>query len=297
MTKKTWFPWVLLFVLALIWGSSFILMKKGLFNDAGLPLFSSVQLASLRLTIAGVVLMPISLKHLFRFKGKTLIYLILVAIFGNVIPAFMFAIAQSKLDSGYVGMLNSLTPIFTFFVAVVAFKQKSRLVQFIGLALGLIGTIGLISLSVTHGEFNWKYSFLVMIASSCYAISVNVIHVKLKELSSISIAATALLLAAIPGALYLLFGTHLKPVLEIDQAQRGLLFIGILSVLGTAFALVLFNKLVQLTNAVTASSVTYIIPLVAVFWGIRDGEQLSWMHVFYGAIILLGVYLVNQKKV
>lgn len=295
MSKKSWYPWFLLFVLALIWGSSFILMKKGLFNDAGEPLFSSFQLASMRLSIAAVVLLPISLKNIFKYDSKTIFYLVLVAIFGNVIPAFMFSIAQSKLDSGYVGMLNSLTPIFTFFIAIIAFKQKSRLVQFIGLAIGLIGTVGLISLSAIEGEFNWKYSLLVMVASSCYGISVNVIHIKLKELSSISIAATALLLSGIPGIIYLL-STDLVPVMQVEQSTRGLFFIGILSVLGTAFALVLFNKLVQLTNAVTASSVTYIIPIVAVFWGLNDGEKLSLMHLLYGGVILLGVYLVNRKK-
>jgi len=295
MSKKSWYPWFLLLVLALIWGSSFILMKKGLFNDANEELFSPFQLGSLRLVIAGVVLLPISLKYVFKLHRRIIFYLILVAIFGNVIPVFMFSIAQTKLDSGYVGMLNSLTPIFTFFIAIVAFKQKSRLIQFIGLAIGLIGTIGLISLSVSDGEFDWKYSFLVMIASGCYGISVNVIHIKLKEMSSVSIAAIALLLSAIPGGLFLVI-TDLAPVMQIDQANRGLLFIGILSVLGTAFALVLFNKLVQITSAVTATSVTYIIPIVAVFWGIKDGEQLSLMYLFYGGIILLGVYLVNRKK-
>lgn len=288
-------PWILLIVLALIWGSSFILMKKALFDPSGAILYSPVQVAGLRLLIAGVVLLPISFKLIFKYNLSILFWMFLVAVFGNALPAILFTYAQTKLDSGYVGMLNSLTPIFTFLVAVFLFHQKFHRAQLIGLFIGLAGTLGLMSIKGTAGDFYWEYSLMVVFASFCYGISVNIIHKKLVGIPSLNIASVALLIAAIPGGMYVA-SSNIGEVFANEYAIDGLIFTSILAIVGTAFALVLFNRLVQLTDAVVASSVTYFIPIVAVLWGVWDNESLTFIHLLFGLIILTGVYLVNKKR-
>jgi drug/metabolite transporter (DMT)-like permease len=284
--------WLILFILAFTWGSSFILMKYILFTADGEPLFSATQVACIRLSLAGLVLLPIALRNL-KVLRKNFWPLLIVGLFGNGFPAFFFPLAQQHLDSSFVGMLNSLVPFFTLMIAIFVFKTKVQSLQIFGVVIGLLGAISLISLGGGGGEFNIGYSMFVVGATISYGISVNTIKNVLNHVNSVVIAALALGLMGIPAGIYLLTTDFVPIVTETEGGLRGLGFGAILAIVGTAGALIIFNKLVKDTSAVFASSVTYVIPIFAVLWGVFDDEKFTFLHAISGAVVLLGVYLVN----
>ncbi len=283
--------WGVMVLLAFVWGSSFILMKRSMYFGE-LELFSSWQVASIRLSAAFLALSPVLWQNRHLLKSKLFFPLFIVGWFGNGMPAYLFTLAQTQLDSSIVGMMNSLTPLFTFLVGIVIFKAGWRIAQLLGILLGLIGAVYLISLSGVGGG-NYGYAFLVVIATFFYAISVNTVRHKLTEISSIKIASMGLALAGIPSLVFLMLSNPL-PVLEKEGGSFGLMCAIILGVIGTAGALILFNGLIKRTGALFSSSVTYIIPVFAVMWGIIDGESIGVSHFIAGAILLSGVYLVNR---
>lgn len=260
--------------------------------------FSPLQVASLRLTFAGLVLLPLLLKDLKKIKRENIPALVVIAVFGNLIPYFLFAYAETKMDSSIVGALNGLTPFFTFVISYYVFKTGSTFTQVIGILVGLLGAL----LLVTDGNplelvgMNPFYSLMVVAACLCYAISVNTVKAKLSNVSPLLAASFPLVLVLII-ALPVALSSGVLAVLQTDaNGMASLGYISILGVIGTALAIVLFNKLIQMTSAVTASSVTYLIPLVAFFWGWVDGESLVWQNVVALLLILSGVYLVKNKK-
>lgn len=279
--------------LALIWGSSFILMKRGL------EVYSAIEVAEYRLFIAGITLLPFALIKLKAFpKGaKQRIGIVMVAVFGNLLPAFLFAIAQTKVASGVAGMLNSLVPLFTLIIGLVFFKSKIKPLQIGGVALGLVGAITLISGSnISFNVNSMLYPLLVIIASLCYAISLNTIKAWLHQVPSIQITSFAFLLIGPFVTVGLLQQGFFEKAISSNQNLVALGYLSVLGVFGTALAVLLFNVLIKYTSAIFASSVTYLIPIVAMLWGIIDGELVGVLHLFGMALILSGVYLVNFKS-
>lgn len=288
------FPVILL--LAFIWGSSFILMKLGLFNSSGEALFKPWEVAAMRIAIAGIVLLPFSLTRLRRVSSSDWIWLGLVGLIGNTIPAFLFTAAEVHLASSVAGMLNSLTPLFTLAVAALIFGTKYKSIQLIGLLIGFAGALGMMSLKDSSGEVHLFSTFLVVLATILYAFSVNIIRNKLAHLQSITIASISLGLMSIPCFISLFLSDILFTLETKDESWIGFGAIAVLAAIGTAGALILFNKIIQKTSALFASSVTYVIPVFAAFWGWVYGEHLEWMHGVFALIILFGVYLVNAGK-
>lgn len=257
-----------------------------------------MALGAMRLVLAGLVLAPVAIKHIRKLKGELFWPVLIVGVFGNGIPAFLFAVSLNHIDSGLAGILNSLVPLSTVLLGVVLFQLKINKFTLLGVFVGLLGAIGLVvmkkGVSVDAGYLG--YAGLVILATLCYALSVNTIQHKLKGTDAIVIASLGLFLAALPSSLILAF-TDFKEVLTSNpEGIKGLGFCFILSAVGTAFALVLFNKLVQKSSAVFASMVTYLIPIVAVMWGIYYGEQYSLPQLAFGLVILLGVYIVKWSK-
>lgn len=286
--KKNYLDYFLLFVLALIWGSSFILMKKGLI------VYSYTQVAALRLFIAFISLSPFLIKAFTKIKKKHIFPLVLTALLGNGIPAFLFTKAQTVLDSSFVGVLNSLTPLFTLFLGWLFFSNQIRKTNLLGILIGLIGAIYLSS-SVTDLQIDLNiYVFFIILATVFYAASVNIIKNYLYDLDSVSISSLAFLLLG-PFCGYYIFSTDFINIYSSPEGLLALMYICVLSVIGTALALVIFNKLVQSSSAIFASSVTYLIPIVAIFWGIVDGEKIHMQYYFGTLIILLAIFLVNRK--
>lgn len=281
--------WIFLIGLALIWGSSFILIKKGL---VGLNPF---QLGSLRIIFAAVFLLIIgfrTLPNIPQYKWK---YIALTSLFGTFIPAFLFAIAQTQIDSSVSSILNSLTPLNTLIIGALAFGLTFQKSQIYGVIIGLIGSALLIlNGAVNHPEQNYYYAILVLIASICYATNVNLIKKYLSDLSPLTISTGNFAVMLFP-ALIILFSTGFLDVVHVDKVQHSVLFIMVLGVVGTGIANIIFFKLIQISSPVFATSVTYLIPVVAFFWGLLDNEMLTPIQFLGAFIILIGVYLSSKK--
>ena len=281
--------WVYLIVLSLIWGSSFILIKKGLIG------LSPIQLGSLRIVFASFFLLLIGFKSLAKIPHHQWKFIALTSLFGTFIPAYLFAIAQTQIDSSVSSILNSLTPLNTLVLGAMAFGLQFRRNQIFGVLIGLLGSMLLIfNGAMHHPEQNYYYAFLVLIASVCYAINVNLIKKYLSDLTPLSISTGNFLILLFP-ALIVLFFSGFFDVVQIDEVKQSVFFILILGVVGTGIANIIFFKLVQMSSPVFATSVTYLIPVVAFSWGLLDNEILTPIQFFGAFIILGGVYLSAKK--
>lgn len=283
--------WLYLVLLSLVWGSSFILMKKALIG------LTPIQLGALRILIAGLFLLMIGFKSLKEIEKRHYKYIFYTAFLGTFFPVFLFAFAVSGIDSSITSILNSLTPFNTFIIGALAFGFTFKKQQFLGIVIGLIGTILLILKGADlNPNQNYWFSILVVIASVGYAFNVNIVKKYLSDISALSIVAGNFLLLIIPAFIVLL-STDFFSTFEFTETKISALgYITILAVLGTGVAKIFYNKLVHMASPIFASSVTYLIPIVAVSWGILDGEKLDSVQFFAAGIILFGVYLVNKKK-
>lgn len=282
--------WLILLLLAFIWGSSFILMKRGL------TVFSAGEVGALRIVIAFVLLLPLAWGNWRLVPAQSRPYVFLTGFLGNLLPAFLFATAQQYLASSVVGILNALTPIFTLLVGVLFFSLQLKKRQFIGIAMGFAGSIGLswVQSGGEVGSFN-PYTLLIVAATFCYGISVNIIGKYLRKLPALAVSSVAMLMVGPLALAYLAATSNTLAKLEQGtEAWIALGYIGILGTFGTALGLIFFNKLVQMTSPVFGSLVTYLIPVVAMLWGIADSETFGMLHLTGMALIVGGVYVANR---
>lgn len=283
--------WFYLIILAIVWGSSFILMKKALIG------LTAIQVGSLRMLITAAFLLLIGFKSLKKIQKKQWKYIAYTALLGTFFPSFLFAFAITKIDSSISAILNSLTPFNTFIVGALVFGFAFKKKQLIGILIGLAGTTILV-LKGAHSnpDQNYWYALLVIISSVGYAFNVNIVKKYLNDVSALAITTGNFLLLIIP-ALIVLYFTDFHVTFEWnDTSMSALGYITVLSVVGTGIAKVMFNRLVQISTPVFSSSVTYLIPIIAVMWGVVDNENLHFIQLFAGAVILFGVYLVNKAK-
>ena len=292
--KQTYIPWLILLGLVLTWGSSFILIKQGLESFS----YDSNVVGSLRIVITFLVLLPFALMKIRRIRKREWKILFVVGIISNGAPAYLFAYAQTGIDSNMAGILNSLTPLFTLLIGFTFFYLKTRWFNILGIFAGLAGAVGLIHYSGDGGFiFNFHYAVFILIATICYATAVNIIKTHLEDLDAVSITAFSFFIIGFPVTFYLFFFTDFLDLLAGSRAAwEGLGYISVLAIMGTAIALIFFNQLIKMTNALFAASVTYMIPVVAIAWGIIDGERLEWNYLIWIFLILGGVYLVNTKQ-
>ena len=287
--------WLALLALTLVWGSSFILIKKALVS------FNSLEVGALRISISFLVLLPFAIKRLKRVEHNKLVWFVVVGVLGSGIPPFLFAKAQTVIDSYLAGVLNSLTPLFTLLAGLLFFGTRIRWVNVAGVVIGLIGAIGLLTTVHDPGSGNgvW-YGLLVVVATMCYAFNMNIIKRHLSGFDAITIASVAFVFIGIPAFIFLLSGTSfLHKITTNPQSWPSLGYVAILAIVGTAMSIVLHNWLIRRTSALFASTVTYTMPIVSIFWGGLDGELLLLVYLFWIAAILFGVYLANtggQRK-
>jgi drug/metabolite transporter (DMT)-like permease len=285
--KNSTLAWILLTTLTLIWGSSFILIKKGL------TVLTPGEVGALRVFSACVFLL-IPAFHMLRKtpKGK-LIYIFIVGLSGSLIPSFLFAVAQTQVPSSITGVLNALTPFNTVLIGLFIFSQRPKQIVYIGMVMGLIGSAVLI-LTGTGGQLELNlYGLFIILATVLYGINVNVIKYKLAGIKSLAITSLSLGMVGPFAGIYLIWFTPFLEHLSIPGGPLAVSYITILGVVGTALALIIFNRLVQLTDPVFTASVTYLIPIVAITWGLLDGESLTFLHAIGIATILVGVYITN----
>ncbi|NNC85535.1 MAG: DMT family transporter [Bacteroidia bacterium] len=283
--------WLILVLLALTWGSSFILMKKGLLA------YPPEQMAAIRIAISFLSLAIIVLKDFKKLDKKYYKPLIITGLCGNGIPAFLFAFAQTVVSSSMAGILNSLTTAFTLVIGVVFFKANKSWLRTLGVFLGLAGAVAMVYLSSQQGIGNLSiYALMIVVATIGYAISVNVIRYKLRDLPSLQITAFAFSVVGLPSILYLFTTDCLDIFINHPMGRISFLYIALLGILGTATAVILFNHLIKISGAVFATTVTYLIPIVALIWGFVDGESPGYVQLISLGIILTGVYLIHKEK-
>ena len=288
--EKRGFQFSILLLLAFVWGSSFILMKIGLKS------FSPDQAGALRILLASLALLPLSIRNLKNIQKKDLKSLLIAGFIGSFFLAFLFMKAETQINSSLAGMLNSLTPVFTLLVGLLFHKTEIRWMQIAGLTLGLLGASGLILAGegFNLGAVN-SYAFYIVLATCFYAISINQIKAKLGHLSGIEVTSLSFLFIG-PVALIYLLTTDLAPVAASHAWPVHLLALATLAIVGTAMAMLLMNTLIRHSTAVAASSVTYVIPVFAILWGVLDGEKITLLHLLCMGLILSGVYLISRKS-
>lgn len=284
--------WIYLIVLAIIWGSSFILIKKGLIG------LTAMQLGALRIIFTAIFLFIMGFKTLKTIEKKDWIWLAFSGFAGSFFPVFCFAYAETEIDSSIASILNSLVPLITLLIGLLIFKIKIKTKQALGVFIGLVGTALLIFQGANiQSDQKLFYNFLVVIACICYGINVNIIKAKLQHVKPIAIATSNFAIILIPALAVLWKSNFIQSeALQSSIVQESILYIVILSLFGTAIAKIIFNTLVQISTPVFSSSVTYLIPIVAVMWGIIDGEQFTPIQILGAFTIFGGVYLVNTKK-
>lgn len=280
---------IILVGLAFIWGTSFILMKKGLQS------FTYTQVAAFRIFISFIFLLPFIIKHFRKINRRNIKSFLIAGFIGTAIPAFLFTKAQTQIESGLAGMLNSTTPLFALIIGLSFYKTRPKWINIIGVIIGFIGAVGLMFKGETgmFDQVNW-YALFIIIATICYGLNVNEVKIFLSNYGGIAITSLGFMVIGPWAGIYLLFQDY-SLALSTDDYVINFLFIVILALFSSVIALIGFNTLIKHTTALYAASVTYIIPIFAIFWGILDGETITILQMGWMVIILLGVYLVNKK--
>ena len=283
--------WGTLVILSLIWGSSYILIKKGL---TGL---TPIQLGSLRVIVTTIIIAPIGyqkIKHIPRQKMK---WVALSAFVGSFFPAYLFAFAETEISSSITAVMVSLTPLFTLLISVFVFGEELLKKQVFGVLIGFTGIIVLINNELFASSFNILYIMFIVLAAFCYAINANVLKYKLSNIPALGIVFMSFLFMFIPAFIILCFSDFPFSDFASDPLIiESIIYIVILALFGTAIAKVLYIKLLAISTPVFSVSTTYLMPVVAIFWGLLDGEEFKLTQFTGTAIILLGVYLVTKKK-
>jgi len=297
MSKVKAEAWVYLIVLSLIWGSSFILMKKGL------EAYPPAQMATLRICFAGFCLLPVAINHFKKITRKQLFYIFLFGLTNSAVPAFLFATSETVVSSSTAGILNSLTPIFTLLVGIMFFKQPFSFFGFAGVLIGFGGAAMLVfygsnSDNIVHSEHSAVlFAGLIVIATICYGFASNIVKNHLQEVKGYIVSAFSYLIFAIPLIIWLLFFSDFqKRVVQHPEGIHSLLYIAILGIMGSAFAIILVVRVIQVSNALFASFVTYLIPIVSILWGLLIGESINIITIISLVIILTGIVVAQFKK-
>lgn len=282
--------WLSLLFLSCIWGSSFILIKKSLVG------FNFFEMGLMRIVIAFLAFLPFVFYFSKKIVWKRWKEYLLISATGSALPAFLYAIAQTQITSIASGILNSLTPLFTIIFGALLFNVKSSLLQYAGVLLGLAGAVVIILFgSELYIGAKPEYGLFVVLATMCYALNGNFIKKLFQNDDPLVLGAVSFLFVGIPFLLIAIYIGIPQKVIAEPEAQLSLMYLAILSVMSTVISLIIYYHLLQRTTALFASSVTYIMPAIVLFWGVIDGEQLLPFHLIGLFFIVIGIYLIRKK--
>ncbi|MGA0247831.1 MAG: DMT family transporter [Schleiferiaceae bacterium] len=289
--NRSFLPWIMFTALVLVWGSSFILMKHALIA------FTAVQIGAARILFAAALTLSFAWPQFKEFKKADIPAFLIVALLGNSIPYLLFPIAVAHVPSGVVGITNSMTPLFTLLVGLLVFGRKLNRIRALGVVVGFAGAIFLINPFDSHSTVgqNWPYLLLAVLAAACYGVSINTIGDRLKHLSPRAITLFAMLGASVPSVGILAATDFTGNLTGSSEMWSSLAAIAFLGMVGTSISMVVFNRLIAMTTPLFAASTTYVIPIVALGWGLLFGEDLLFNHFVGMVTILVGVWMVNRK--
>ncbi|WP_238718900.1 DMT family transporter [Pelagihabitans pacificus] len=283
--------WLYLALLSLIWGSSFILIKKSLLG------MTALQVGGLRIVFASLFLLLFGFRTLALPMLKDWKWLVMAGLLSSFFPPFLFAVAQTELDSGVTSIFNSTVPLLTTLVGIGLFGLVITKRQLVGVFIGLFGTLSLI---ITGMEFspdqNYWYSIFILLSALGYALNINIIKTKLQHLSPLAVTTASFAVAILPAIVLVSYSGFLEEINSDEAMKDAIWYLLALALFGTAIANIFFNNLIKVSSPVFAASVTYLIPLVAILWGLWDGESINAYQLVGGLIILFGVWLVNKKR-
>lgn len=283
--------WIVLTILALTWGSVFILIKKALF------VFNPYEIGALRMLISGIVLLKFGMPALLKMPKRTIIWVGVAGFFGNFFPTFLFPIAQTQVSSSMAGILDTLVPVFVLILGFLFFGIKSKLIQLIGAIIGFSGAAILLYFSQTGAEdTRVAYALLIVLATACYGFSALIVKYRLGHVPSLQLSSGAISLWILPSFIALTFSGFFSNFKSSPETWEAVGYMMVLGILGTAVCGVLYNKLIQEVSPVFASSVTYLLPVVAVTWGLLDGEKFTIWYLLGALLILVGIYLIREPK-
>src|SRR5690606_6547856 len=282
--------WTLLSILSLTWGSSFILIKQSI------EAFTPMQVGALRLSIAGLVLAFFGIRNFKYIPKKLMKWVLIGGCLGNFVPMFLFPLAQQKVSSSMAGILDSLVPIFILIFGFLFFGIKSKWTQMLGALIGFVGAAILVSDDGNGGKNDVFHSLLIVLATLCYALNGLILGKYLSGIQSFKLSSVVFTIWLAPGLIILGITGFYQGFSGTPEQWKGLGFVSILAIFGTAIAMILFYKVIQMTSAIFASVVTYLMPIIAVLWGILEGEEVTWIHAAGGILILLGVDLIQMKS-
>ena len=283
--------WFYLAILSLIWGSSFILIKKGLVG------LNSVQLASLRMIFAASVIYIYSYNSIKKIPKKSWKWIVITAYLGTFFPVYLISYGQTEIESGLASIITTVTPINTLIIGIIFFSLTFSIKQLLGLFIGLVGAVLLLyEASETNLNSNIYFSFFIYLTTVGYAASVNLIKKYLTNIPPEAVTAGIFLSISPPAIIVLYFSDFTELNFQEPLILKSIFYVLVLGVFGSAIAQTLFNKFVKIASPIFASAVTYTMPVVAIFWALIDGETLSIMQFFATVIILIGVFLVNKRK-
>ncbi|GAA4312449.1 DMT family transporter [Pontixanthobacter gangjinensis] len=282
--------WIYLVILSIVWGSSFILIKKGLVG------LSATQVGSFRIIFAALFLLIVGFKSISRLSKRQWKWIVISGFLGSFFPVYLFSFAETEIDSAIASILNATTPILTLIFGGLFFRAVFTQNKVTGVVIGLLGTVGLIySGASVNPDQNYLYSLLVVMAAGFYAMNVNILKTRMSDISPLGIAAGNFSVLLIPALLILYFTGFFERPVNVE-IERSVMYVAVLGVIGTGVAMIIFNKLVQISDPVFTTSVTYTIPVVALGWGILDGEVFSFWQLISALVILIGVFIVNRSK-
>ena len=284
------YAWGILIFLAIIWGLSFLFIKKIVI------VLTPIELGAGRVFLAAVFLLPWVFKGIKTIPRDKFKWLLGIGILGNLFPAFIFSWVGSKLNSSLAGTLNSTTPIFVLIIGALFFATKIQKFQIVGIIVAFIGSI-LLVMSGNDGELNFAnpYALLAMSATLMYGFNVNIVSKYLQDIPPLQLTAVAFFFVGLV-AMVVLFFTDFYTKVSAPENREITIYLLCLAGINTSMALVLFNYMLQISSPVFASSVTYLIPIVATVAGFMDGEVISIWHYIGMAVILIGVYLINKTE-
>ncbi len=283
--------WGYLGLLSLVWGSSFILIKKALVG------LTALQVGGLRVVVAALTLFLFGLPAIRSLSWSDWKWLVLAGLLSSFFPPFLFALAQTELDSGVTSIFNSTVPLMTTLVGIILFGLTITKRQLLGVFIGLLGTVALIMAGMElRPDQNYGYAVYILLSALGYALNINIIKTKLPHLGPLAITTASFAVAIIPALLLVGYSGFFGQILHDSQMQSALWYVLALAILGTAIANIFFNRLIKIASPVFAASVTYLIPLVAVLWGVWDGETINAYQLVGALIILFGVWLVHKKR-
>jgi drug/metabolite transporter (DMT)-like permease len=289
MAKRNFDSWALFVLLALVWGSSFILMKKSSEQLTGW------QIGSTRIFAAGVIFMPFAVFHVRKIPFKKLHLVVLSGFLGNLFPAFLFGIAAEKIESSLSGILNSLTPLWVIVIGILFFKMRIRRAQIGGV---LIGFAGLLLLNLTKGKIainDISATLLILLATLMYGFNVNLVGQYLKGLNGIHVATVSMSVIGLVAGLVMWDHNVFELIRYDGEARPAILIAVLLGIVGSAMATALFYVLIQKSGTLFASLVTYAMPFVALGWGLLANETITFVQVGCLGLILVGVFIANRN--